>query len=238
MAASNYSACLKIILQNEGGYVNNPKDPGGETNYGITIKTARAHGYYGSMHDIPMSVVERIYRESYWKGCDALPAGVDLCVFDFAVNSGPGHAWGVYKTAKSIDSICHERLRFLRGLHTWETFGAGWAKRVERVRSQALKMAAAAPGTPAPAPAPIPAPAPAPAPAPKAPEVAPKPPKVPEAPKAAPKPTPKVETKHVVAGGSLSALIAAAAQGVRAFLVVALVIGVGFAIYKLATRNQ
>jgi lysozyme family protein len=157
LSTENYAACLRIILQNEGGYVNNPKDPGGETNYGITKRTARDHGYTGNMHDIPMSVVERIYRESYWKGCDALPAGVDLCVFDFAVNSGPGRAWGVYKTAKTINGICDERLRFLRGLSTWATFGKGWAKRVELVRKKALAMAAA----PVVAPKPVEAPKPA-----------------------------------------------------------------------------
>jgi lysozyme family protein len=86
--------------------VNNPKDPGGETNYGITKATARSHGYTGNMHDIPMSVVERIYRESYWKGCDALPAGVDLCVFDFAVNSGPGaHGASTRQPRASIASV-------------------------------------------------------------------------------------------------------------------------------------
>jgi lysozyme family protein len=202
LASANYAACLKIILQNEGGYVNNPKDPGGETNYGITKATARSHGYTGNMHDIPMSVVERIYRESYWKGCDDLPSGVDLCVFDFAVNSGPGRAWGVYKAAKSINGICDERLRFLRGLKTWATFGKGWAKRVELVRSKALKMAAAPAAPPvAPPAAPV---------APTAPAPAPVAPAKPVAPKAAPAPTatPPVSIWTTI-GNLLSAFFAA-----------------------------
>lgn len=50
----------------EGGYSNNPKDPGGETNHGITYRVARANGYYGPMKDLPREIAEAIAEEEYW----------------------------------------------------------------------------------------------------------------------------------------------------------------------------
>lgn len=53
------------VLKAEGGYVNNPNDPGGETNHGITVKVARAYGYTGAMKDMPQSVAREIYYKIY-----------------------------------------------------------------------------------------------------------------------------------------------------------------------------
>lgn len=53
------------VIAIEGGYVNHPKDPGGETNYGITKQTAQSHGYTGSMKELPYGVAFDIYAESY-----------------------------------------------------------------------------------------------------------------------------------------------------------------------------
>lgn len=50
----------------EKGYVNNPNDPGGETNHGITAKVARAHGYLGDMRDLPVGFARTIARAEYW----------------------------------------------------------------------------------------------------------------------------------------------------------------------------
>jgi lysozyme family protein len=151
MAASNYAACLKEILKNEGGYVNNPKDPGGETNYGVTIAVARANGYAGSMRSIPMSIVEKIYRTKYWIAAgyngDTLAAGVDLAVFDYGVNSGPSRAAKALKASvggsavDTVKKICASRTSFLHGLKTWATFGKGWARRVATVEALGVKMA-------------------------------------------------------------------------------------------------
>ena len=54
-------------IGHEGGYVNNPKDPGGETNWGITIKTARENGYIGSMRYMKRDQAKEIYRKAYWE---------------------------------------------------------------------------------------------------------------------------------------------------------------------------
>lgn len=53
------------ILAVEGGYVSHPDDPGGETNFGITKKTAESHGYLGSMKELPKDVAMDIYASSY-----------------------------------------------------------------------------------------------------------------------------------------------------------------------------
>lgn len=153
---SNYAACLKQILKYEGGYVNNPNDPGGETNYGVTKATAKAHGYTGPMRTIPMSVVEGIYAKSFWntpsyKG-DTLDAGVDLAVFDFGVNSGPSRAGKYLKAAvggsavDTVKKLCAARLGFMKSLRTWATFGGGWSKRVASVEAIGVKMALEAQG--------------------------------------------------------------------------------------------
>ena len=90
----NYDHCLEMILHHEGGYVNHPKDPGGETNLGVTKRVYEEHGGTKDMKDLTVEDVAPIYKKSYWdrvKG-DELPAGLDLCVFDFGVNAGTGRA--------------------------------------------------------------------------------------------------------------------------------------------------
>ncbi len=85
---------MKYVLQREGGFVDDPVDPGGATNLGITIAVLKAwRGRAVSVSDIKnltKAEAEKIYHARYWKAawCDALPSGVDLLVFDAAVNSG------------------------------------------------------------------------------------------------------------------------------------------------------
>ena len=95
MTAANFSACLAFTLQAEGGYVDNPADPGGATNMGITLATYRLWMNdpfltAQDVQDIPDDVVNQIYAAWYWqpvRGGD-LPAGLDLMVFDMGVNAG------------------------------------------------------------------------------------------------------------------------------------------------------
>ena len=54
------------IIEIEGGYVNDPSDSGGETNWGITVAVARAYGYYGDMKDLPRETAFDIYADRYW----------------------------------------------------------------------------------------------------------------------------------------------------------------------------
>ena len=85
-----FQTALKRVLQHEGGYVNHPSDPGGETNYGITKSVARQYGFKGSMKDIPMSIVEKIYKDQYWDAmsCDNFEFAIAFHMFDAAVNHG------------------------------------------------------------------------------------------------------------------------------------------------------
>jgi len=84
------------ILNIEGGYVNNPADRGGPTNWGITEKTARAHGYQGDMQDLTREEAYRILEQDYWiaPGFDriadlSLTIAFELC--DAGTNVGPAH---------------------------------------------------------------------------------------------------------------------------------------------------
>ena len=76
-----------------------------------------------------------------------LRAGEDLCVFDFAVNSGVARAAGVLAVWRkspvndAIGGICTHRLSFMHALRTWSAFGAGWGRRVAACEASALQMA-------------------------------------------------------------------------------------------------
>ena len=99
MAAENYQKCLEMILHHEGGYVNHPKDPGGETNLGVTKRVylrwcMEQDLYTKDMKDLQVKDVAPIYERNYWGRlkCDDIPTGLDLCLFDFGVNAGTGRA--------------------------------------------------------------------------------------------------------------------------------------------------
>ena len=173
MSASSYDEALSRLLVHEGGYSNHPSDPGGPTNFGITLADARAYwkrdATAADVRAMPRAVAREIYRTKYWaalRGND-LPAGVDYAVFDYGVNSGIGRAGkvlrrlvGLADTTSAIDddviaavwrrpprrlieAICDERLAFLQSLKTWAVFGNGWGRRVREVRAAALAMAEA-----------------------------------------------------------------------------------------------
>lgn len=167
---SNYEHCLELILHHEGGYVNHPKDPGGETNLGVTKRVYEEWGGTKDMKDLTVEDVAPIYEKNYWgrvKG-DDLPAGLDLCVFDFAVNAGPGRAakylqrmigttvdGGIGPNTlravhnyieeegleAAIDTYQKNRQSYYEKLSTFETFGRGWTRRVVETTASAQKLA-------------------------------------------------------------------------------------------------
>ena len=63
---ADFERAVEKTLKLEGGFVNDPDDPGGATKYGITEATARAHGYTGDMRELPLDVAREIYKKSYW----------------------------------------------------------------------------------------------------------------------------------------------------------------------------
>lgn len=173
MAETRFEYCLAEVLRHEGGYVDHPSDPGGATNMGITRKTLARWRRITPWADLPKHEVERltrdemaaIYRTLYWDAVDAdqMPAGIDLALFDFAVNSGPDRAVRLLQSvldvaadgvvgpvtiaaAKAgepravINGLCDRRLGFLGKLRTFATFGRGWTRRVAAIRAAALAM--------------------------------------------------------------------------------------------------
>ena len=96
------------------------------------------------VREIEEDELRHIYRDEYWDAmvCDNLTAGLDMCVFDAAVNSGVARARAWYAQANEIDAFCDRRLAFLQGLgRLWRVFGAGWRRRVAGVRNEAHLMA-------------------------------------------------------------------------------------------------
>jgi lysozyme family protein len=169
---STYDEALKRVLAHEGGYTNDPRDPGGPTNFGITIydyrKYVKPRATAADVRAMKLDDAKAIYKAKYWDACrcDDLPAGVDDTVFDYGVNSGIGrsamvlqqvlgvhvdHMIGPATVAAAqaadpihlITAINDERLAFLKRLRTWSAFGVGWGRRVAEVRAYALQLAAA-----------------------------------------------------------------------------------------------
>lgn len=147
----NFKPCLAFTLVQEGGYADNPADPGGATMRGITQITfdeyRRSIGQpLYPVRGITYEEVETIYRNLYWDRarCAQFPVGSDLCIFDYAVNSGVG-AVVRFALNAGIDEICEQRLAFLRGLSTWRDFGDDWSARVARCRARAKEMAGGVP---------------------------------------------------------------------------------------------
>ena len=167
--ADNYDKCLEIILHHEGGYVNHPKDPGGETNLGVTKRVYEEFGGTKDMKELTVEDVAPIYKKGYWDKLRAndLPKGLDLCVFDFGVNAGPGRAAKYLQTMigtvadggigpntlKKLDEYLDEngleetiknyqanRQRYYEKLSTFKTFGRGWTRRVDETTELAINM--------------------------------------------------------------------------------------------------
>lgn len=170
----NFQAALAAVLRFEGGYVDDPRDPGGATARGVTQVTLAAfRGRPVGKAEVAALTAEEaaaIYRRMYWDAVrgDELPGGVDLAVFDLAVNSGPGRAARMLQAvlgvridgiigpatlaacrgapaARTSELLCDARLRFLQSLPTWGVFGRGWSNRVQRVRNLAGALAASSP---------------------------------------------------------------------------------------------
>lgn len=170
MAAKNFARALAATLRFEGGYSNHPSDPGGATNMGITLATLTDwRGVSVTAADVralQKSEAAAIYRRRYWDmvNGDRLPDGIDLAVFDYAVNSGVGRATralqsvldvpvdgiigrGTVEAAsranaeRVIIALCNQRRGFLRRLRIFTTFGRGWLRRVAAIEALAITMA-------------------------------------------------------------------------------------------------
>lgn len=167
----SFEACLPVILASEGGFSDDVADPGGATNHGVTLATLSSwRGHLCTIADVealtPADVgpiyLARYYNASHANDC---PPGVDLEVFDEAVNQGPGRAIESLQRAAGvavdgtvgpktllavramapealIAAISADREAHYRSLPTFSRFGAGWLARLARTRTAALAMVA------------------------------------------------------------------------------------------------
>lgn len=159
---------IERVLKHEGGYINHPNDPGGETNYGITLAVARDNGYKGAIRDLPKEVAVEIYRKKYWAPVEAmgLPIGLDFQVFDAFVNHGMGNTVRILQRAVGVRDdglfgiltekavaerfeeydllgLCilfnQQRMAWYTDLGSWGSFGRGWIRRIIRNLGHALE---------------------------------------------------------------------------------------------------
>lgn len=176
MAAANFDSCLAFVLREEGGFVDDPLDPGGATNLGITLNELSTWRHTAvtkqDVQTLTQDEAAAIYRANYWNVIqgDALPSGIELMGFDAGVNLGTprsarflqqivgasvdGHIGPVTIAATAaanagnvIDQLAAARTTFYHSLPTFNHFGAGWLGRTQRARVLAYQLA----GLPVPA---------------------------------------------------------------------------------------
>jgi len=164
----NFKECLALVLKSEGGWVNNPKDPGGETNLGVT--KAVWEEWVGhpvtTMKNLTEADVAPMYEQKYWRACygEVLFRGLDYLCFSMAVNAGPGRSIKLLQQsigcvpdgiigpatrslisasncATLIAKFSETRREYYRSLKTFSIFGKGWLIRVDHEETQALDMA-------------------------------------------------------------------------------------------------
>jgi len=165
--ASNFQECLDLVLKSEGGWVNHPSDPGGETNLGVTKRVWME--YVGhpveSLKKLTKEDVAPLYELKYWRPCycEVLPRGLDFVVFSMGVNAGPGRSIKLLQSAIGCvpDGVIGPRTRelisssngadiikkfstarreYYQSLKTFPIFGKGWLIRVDREEQEALDM--------------------------------------------------------------------------------------------------
>ncbi len=146
-----FDDAFEALMAHEGGYVNDPRDRGGETRYGIS---KRAYPAVDS-RNLTLDAAKTIYRRDYWRpaGCEAVPEAVRFDLFDMAVHSGIHAAVCTLQRAvgagedgvlgpvslAAIQGLAPAvlvarfngaRLAMMTELATWQTFGKGWARRI------------------------------------------------------------------------------------------------------------
>ena len=166
----NWDEAIKHILKYEGGYVNHKDDPGGRTNLGVTQRVweewTGKPATEEDMRGLTVAMVSPLYKKRYWDAVrgDDLPSGVDLCVFDCAVNAGVGRASKFLQQTVGVTAdgqigpatmaavakkpaeqiivdFCDLREAHYKSLSTFATFGKGWMRRLDSVEAESKQMA-------------------------------------------------------------------------------------------------
>jgi lysozyme family protein len=162
-----FDQAFDIVVGHEGGYTNNPSDPGGETKYGVS---KRAYPNV-DIANLTLDGAKQIYKTDYWDKLhlDTADPGLALIAFDASVNNGVGAAtkWlqsalkvaadGVIgpatqtalqactadKAQAALVEMHAERINMMANLSTWKTFGKGWSRRLAQLPLQAAGMTSA-----------------------------------------------------------------------------------------------
>ena len=146
-----FDEAFELLIGHEGGYVNNPADPGGETKFGISKRSYPNVDIFG----ITLEQAKAIYLRDFWTpaGCDSVADAAKFDLFDMAVNSGVKPAVCALQAAAGVkaDGVIGPltrqavaaipgaqlvarfngaRLAYMASLPTWATFGKGWARRI------------------------------------------------------------------------------------------------------------
>lgn len=170
MTARNFEPSLKVVLFFEGGYSDHPSDPGGATNLGVTKAVLEAWRgrpvTKAEVRALTLAEASQIYRKQYWDAvrCDVLPSGLDLAVFDCAVNQGVGRASRFLQTAAKVTADGKVGPRTLAAVaaadprallmefmalrmnsygslqQLFRVFGLGWSRRLMGVTEAALLL--------------------------------------------------------------------------------------------------
>lgn len=145
----NFDRAFEIIIGHEGGYVNDPRDPGGETKYGISKKAYP----YADIKNLTLDQAKEIYKHDYWDRVEAetMPESVRLMLFDCAVNCGLTAAKKILQRAagtkddgvigpKTRQAVAYTPdieqqfagfwLQYYTDLAGWQNYGKGWTRRV------------------------------------------------------------------------------------------------------------
>src|SRR5271165_4048408 len=172
----SFDESLSFTLDEEGGYTDHPTEPRLATNHGITLARLRRFlrdsglGKDGIRH-VPCATVRALYLADFWNRtrCDALPSGIDLMVFDHAVNAGPDRAGRALQLACGqnrtdidgavgpctltqvaltdtlvlLDALTAMQRTGYRQMAAYTLFGENWLARLDRRRTRALELMAA-----------------------------------------------------------------------------------------------
>lgn len=153
MKIKTFDDAFSLLIGHEGGYVNHPNDPGGETMYGITKRVAVANGYSGDMKQLPLNKAKQIAKSEYWDkfSCDSFDPEIGFQVFDTAYNGGAPARWLQWAAGCTVDGMIGPatvaavkalppqtivlrfnayRLKYLASLSSWPSFGRGWCNRI------------------------------------------------------------------------------------------------------------
>lgn len=150
---SSFDDAFAALIGNEGGFVDDPRDPGGATRWGVTQRVARAHGYTGDMRTLPLETAKAIAKAVYWDPLhlDEFDPRVAFQLLDCNYNGGQTVRWAQAASGAAVDgrmgpatiaalkvvdphafvlSFLSQRLLYLTNLSTWASFGKGWSRRI------------------------------------------------------------------------------------------------------------